>query len=135
MSKLIYFIFGAVIGVAGILLFQEMYSGYTEEAEEVIDNPYHVPGLRMLDKEGECVTSEPIKVFQVLTESSALATERSHAKFNWYNGKTILILNDNGQTYYDDQVIKPKKCFQQVGILRYEANNGDWKTVPAVKAE
>ena len=132
MSKLIYFILGAIVGVVGVLLFQGVYSGYQEE---IIDNPYHIPGLHMLDTEGECVTSEPIKVFQVITENSALATERSYGELNLYTGKVVFIINDNGQTYYDDQVIKPKKCFRQVGILRYEANNGSWKTVPAVKNE
>ena len=89
--------------------------------------------LTLFEKPGECITKEPIKVFQVLTSDSALATERSNREY--YTGKVVLIVNDKGQTYYDEQIIKPKTCFRQIGTFRYEAKNQNWKTVPAVEAE
>ena len=132
MGKLIYFILGIIVGVILTFLVLKAIDDYIEEE---VDNPYHIQGLRMLETEGECITSKPIKVFQVLSDNSALAEESSFPELNLYGGKTVLILNDNGQTYYDDQIIEPKKCFRQYGIMKYETNDGTWKTVPAIKTE
>ena len=43
-------------------------------------------------------------------------------------------MNDNGEYYYDEQIIKvPKgKCMRQVGIYKYQAKSGIEKTVPIV---
>ena len=49
-------------------------------------------------------------------------------------GITVLIYNENGSPYYDDQIISaPKnKCFRQIGIYRYKTPLGFEKTVPIV---
>lgn len=48
---------------------------------------------------------------------------------------TVLITNDSGEYYYDDQIIKTTKtkCFKQVGIYKYNTRAGIEKTVPIVK--
>ena len=47
----------------------------------------------------------------------------------------VLLTNDSGEYYYDDQMIKtPKgKAMKQVGVYKYETRGGIAKTVPIVK--
>lgn len=47
----------------------------------------------------------------------------------------VLITNDNGEYYYDDQMIKiPKgKTMLQVGIYQYDTRAGLEKTGPIIK--
>ena len=65
----------------------------------------------------------------------ALANERSNRQCNCYNGKVIAVINNKGESYYDDQIIKPKTCFKLVGTFKYQAKSVNWKTVPVVIAE
>ena len=129
MKKFGIFILGIVVGIfltIGTLLFLSKIAS---------QNSGPLEGLSMFEKPGECLTKEPIKVFQVLAQDVALANERSNREYNWYNGKVVLILNDKGQTYYDEQIIKPKTCFRQTGTFRYQTKNKDWKTVPVIEVE
>ena len=47
----------------------------------------------------------------------------------------VLVTNDNGELYYDDQVIEvPKgKCMRQIGVYEYQTKSENWKTVPIVQ--
>ena len=47
----------------------------------------------------------------------------------------MLVTNDNGELYYDDQVIEvPKgKCMRQIGVYEYQTKSENWKTVPIVQ--
>ena len=92
-------------------------------------------GLTLFEKPGKCLTKEPIKVFQVPYKDMALATERSNRQYNWYDGKVIAVVNNKGESYYDDQIIKPKTCFKQIGTYTYPTKDENWKTVPVVIAE
>ena len=50
-------------------------------------------------------------------------------------GLLVLLTNDNGEYYYDDQVIEVPKgmCMRQVGIYKYQTRMEIDKTVPIVK--
>lgn len=74
---------------------------------------------------------------QVVGNDCALAHEVEWDSFlQRYKTKDLLVLimNDNGEYYYDEQIIKvPKgKCMRQVGIYKYQAKSGIEKTVPIV---
>ena len=47
----------------------------------------------------------------------------------------VLLTNDSGEYYYDDQMIKTPngKAMKQVGVYKYETRGGIAKTVPIVK--
>lgn len=72
-------------------------------------------------------------VFQVLDSGEALANEVKQG-YLIPTGLTVLFLNEDGLSYYDDQVIKipSGKCAKQIGIFKYSAKSGMEKTVPIV---
>mgnify|MGYP004652115777 FL=1 len=52
----------------------------------------------------------------------------------------LLLVNEDGQMYYDEQVIKSKKGFRQVGVYTYKTKAYKtkaeyFKTVPVVVEE
>lgn len=80
--------------------------------------------------------STSFKVFQVLG-SAALANEISNKEYEWYNGKTVLLLGEN---FYTDQIVKMDSP-QQVGTYTYQTKQkellgttigGDMITVPVI---
>lgn len=92
-------------------------------------------GITLFEKEGECVSENSFEVFQVLDSGEALANEvKQGYSITMPTGLTVLFLNENGQSYYDDQVIKipSGKCAKQIGIFKYSAKSGMEKTVPIV---
>ena len=98
----------------------------------IANNYGGITGLKMFQEKGECITKGSIEVFQVLAPDAALA----HTKSNYgYNGKVILVVNNNGKTYYDEQVISAKNCFRQIGTYEYETKSEFRKVVPVVIAE
>lgn len=90
-------------------------------------------GITLFEKEGECISENSFKVFQVLNSGEALANEVKQG-YLIPTGLTVLFLNEDGQSYYDDQVIKIPlgKCAKQIGIFKYSAKSGMEKTVPIV---
>lgn len=84
---------------------------------------------KFFDEPGDIISERAMNVFQVLDDGAALATGQ-------YDILSVYLLYDeDGKPFYDNQeVIAPKgKCFRQVGIYKYKANNGMLKTVPVVK--
>ena len=115
--------------------------------------------MTFFDKPGEIMKENSYRVFQSFNNGTALAygygdcgeTFREHSApadnennnshivdtvRNIYFGEgiSVLIYNENGDSYYDDQIISaPKnKCFRQIGIYRYKTPLGFEKTVPIV---
>ena len=90
-------------------------------------------GITLFEKEGECISENSFKVFQVLDSGEALANEVKQG-YLIPTGLTVLFLNEDGLSYYDDQVIKipSGKCAKQIGIFKYSAKSGMEKTVPIV---
>ena len=74
---------------------------------------------------------------QVIGNDCALAYEVEWNSFSKsYREKDLLVLviNDNGEYYYDDQIIKVPQgmCMRQVGIYKYSTKMNIEKTVPIV---
>lgn len=83
--------------------------------------------LTMFEKEGKCITTKQLTVFQSLKNSALV---------DFYDDGyiTALLINNENKLYYDNEKINiPKgKCAKQVGIYNYKAKSGDYNTVPVV---
>ena len=89
-----------------------------------------MPGLNAFEQPGDCLISKSsLEVFQVLSPDSALAKIKDD-----YTSAVYLLVNNEGKTYYDDQVIKlpAGMCFRQIGTYQYETKSEFVKTVPVV---
>lgn len=90
-------------------------------------------GMTFFEEQGDIVEPSSVKVFQALGAGAALAHCKGNEKFDMYGDPIVLLYNEEGTPYYDDQIVKSPagKCFRQVGIYRYSSRMGD-KTVPIV---
>lgn len=90
-------------------------------------------GMSFFEEPGDEVEPESVKVFQALGNGTALAESKGDGNYI-YSGPNVLLYNEEGLPYYDEQVVNaPKgKCFRQVGIYRYPTKSGVDKTVPIV---
>lgn len=96
--------------------------------------------VTLFDKPGECLNAKAFEVMQVVDNNHALAHE-----VEWNDvleryvqtglGLLVLVTNDNGEYYYDNQIIEVPQgmCMRQVGIYRYQTRMDMEKTVPIVK--
>lgn len=92
-------------------------------------------GVTLFEEKGECITKSSIEVFQVLEPGMALANIKTE---DGYMGKVVLIVNNEGKSYYDEQIIpSPQKgCMRQIGVYEYQTKKDNfWKTVPIVISE
>lgn len=123
-KKILIYIAGVVTGVIMVILLAVIFSG-----RNTVNN-----GITLFEKEGECVSSNSFKVFQVLDTGDALANE-IEPKFSVATGVTVLFLNNGQASYYDDQVINipAGKCARQIGIFKYKSNARMERTVPVVE--
>lgn len=125
MKKLFIFIGGVVCGAILMIVVSMLIAGR--------NSTYN--GITLFEKEGECISENSFQVFQVLDSGEALANEVKQGYSTTIpTGLTVLFLNEDGQAYYDDQVIKMPsgKCAKQIGIFKYSAKSGMEKTVPIV---
>ena len=98
------------------------------------------PGIRMtngmsfFETPGDIIEPSSVKVFQALGDGAALAHCKGKEKYDWYGDPVVLLYNEDGNPYYDEQIINATqgKCFRQIGIYRYQAKSGMDKTVPIV---
>ncbi|MDR2912520.1 MAG: hypothetical protein LBV38_04370 [Alistipes sp.] len=93
------------------------------------------PGLTVFPEKGECITtSGELEVMQVLAPDAALAYT---GDFMYDDRMLVLLINNDGGSYYDEQKIKipSGKCARQIGTYQYTARNEMVKTVPAVVIE
>ncbi len=90
-------------------------------------------GMSFFETPGEIIDETSFKVFQALDDGTALAEGKGDGH-SVYLGLHVLLYNEEGTPYYDEQIITlPKgKCFRQVGIYRYPAKSGIDKTVPII---
>lgn len=91
-------------------------------------------GMTFFDKPGQIMDDTSFKVIQSLGSNAALANGRNDDTDDIYFGLTVLLYNENNETYYDDQIVTvPKgKCFRQVGVYKYQTRMDIGKTVPIV---
>lgn len=125
MKKVFIFIGGVVTGVILMIIISMLiYVG------NLANN-----GITLFEKEGECISENSFEVLQVLDSGEALANEMEQKSYGASpTGLTVLFLNENGESFYDDQIIKipSGQCAKQIGIFRYSAKSGMEKTVPVV---
>ena len=90
-------------------------------------------GMSFFEQPGDVIESSSVKVFQALGNGAALAMCKGDGTYI-HSGPNVLLYNEQGTPYYDDQVVEaPRgKCFKQVGIYRYPTKSGMDKTVPIV---
>ncbi len=127
MKKWVIFVLGFIAG-AVFLFFVLLIIGKSSSNDN---------GMTYFDKPGKCISTKEFEVIQVIGEGYALAEER----LEFSSGITlpgnllVLVTNDNGELYYDDQVIEvPKgKCMRQIGVYEYQTKSENWKTVPIVQ--
>ena len=81
-------------------------------------------------KEGETITKEQLRIFQVLKPNVALVKSGSFP-----NEMLMLLIGDDDDLYYDNQKINITngKSAKQVGIYQYNTKSGELRTIPAVK--
>ena len=94
--------------------------------------------MTIFEQPGECLSTNDFEVMQVVDDGCALAHEVKWDSFLEGYMPTdllVLVINDNGEYYYDDQIIKVPagKCMRQVGIYKYPTKMEIEKTVPIVK--
>lgn len=149
MKKAGVFYLGLIIGVLGtlsVLYLMDIVGYQTYDDQPYDDQPYNaqsnddqsnddeIPGLTIFDEKGECIpTDREIEVVQVLGTSVALA----HTHKYYDNRITVLLVNYDGKSYYDQQKVKVPsgQCARQIGTYKYSTNLGLEKTVPVVVIE
>lgn len=121
MKKWIVFVLGFVSGIVFLFLVL-LIIGKTYATND---------GMTYFEKPGKCISTKDFEVMQVVGEGYALAREKK----GYVGGILVLVTNDNGELYYDDQVIEvPKgKCMRQIGVYEYQTKSENWKTVPIVQ--
>lgn len=121
MKKWIVFVLGFVSGIVFLFLVL-LIIGKTYATND---------GMTYFDKPGKCISTKDFEVMQVVGEGYALAREKKGC----VGGILVLVTNENGELYYDDQIIEvPKgKCMRQIGVYEYQTKSENWKTVPIVQ--
>ena len=68
-------------------------------------------GLQLFEKEGQCMDNSSFRVLQVLETGNALANSYLDADtVSLFTPSIIvLLLNDNGEVFYDDQIVESLK--------------------------
>lgn len=115
------FITGVVITILVLLL---IYAG--NKSDDTLK------GVTMFPEKGECLTKQELEIFQTVKPNMALA---NFGKFP--NETLVLLVNQEGKSYYDKQKIKipAKKCARQIGTYQYVTKMEIQKTVPIVVIE
>ena len=125
MKKMFIFIGGMITGAILMVIISVF----------LVSNSSSYNGMIMFEKEGKCISENSFEVFQVLDTGDALANELEQGYSTLVStGLTVLFLCEEGQSYYDGQVIKipSGKCAKQVGVYKYTSYAGMEKTVPIV---
>lgn len=150
MKKFLIFLAGVIVGIGLTVLypyFNKAESDNTNVNEETLQ------GLTMFSEKGDCVKttsrkkSAEIEINQVVKSNMALGTVQYYSDQKLYGGEflrsydydnkvVVLLTNDEGKTYYDDQKIDvSNKCLRQIGTFEYTSRGFSEKTVPVVVIE
>ena len=91
-------------------------------------------GVKMFEEPGDIMEGNSFKVFQVIATDGALVKGKS-GKSDLYYGMVYLLINREGKSYYDDEIVNvPKgKVVRQMGIYHYPTRDGFEKTVPIIE--
>lgn len=134
MKRILIFISGFIAGVLSTFLVLYIISTTNKSSDSI-------EGLVVFETKGDCLDSDgEIEVFQVLKPNMALATTVKYGEYgirNYTDEIVILLIDNGGKTFYDQQKIKipDSKCARQIGTYEYNTKNDFVKTVPAVVVE
>ena len=126
MKKFLIFIGGFVAGILATIFVVYVIAIANKPNDGLL-------GLTLFPEKGECITKNEMEIFQVLEPNMALAETGEYP-----NRVVVLLINYDGISYYDDQIIKipAKKCARQIGTYQYTTKRDNFeKTVPAVVIE
>lgn len=117
MKTLLIYIAGVITGIILTFMASLLITKFTNN------------GITMFDKPRNCIETHSFEVFQVIRPGIALAHTENY-------GPIVLLVNDEGKYYYDDEIVEVPhgKQARQVGIYQYTTHSG-YKTVPVVRIE
>jgi hypothetical protein len=141
MSKGLTYFLGILTGVVltiGFLAIRNATSKGGAEGTEKTEKQAKLPeGVTMLDEPIPFTEAKNFEVLQVVFEDAALAQSEKKMQYTgsiYYTDPVVLVVADQKNTFYDDQIVKcPKDAkVMQVGTYQYQTKMG-WKTVPIVR--
>ena len=132
MKKIWIYLLGVLTGIIVTILFLAVIAAMMNVSNDPAAKMTN--GMTFFENPGETVESSSVRVFQALGDGAALAECKGDGDYI-YMGPHVLLYNEDGTPYYDEQVVNAPcgKSFKQVGIYRYSAKSGIDKTVPIVK--
>jgi hypothetical protein len=125
------FVLGFIAGIVVTIIAVSNMDYDTNEPSEPSDGLY---GLTIFTEKGECIpTQRTIEVIQVIKPNMALV----HTHEYYDERITVLLINYEGKSYYDQQKVKVPsgECARQIGIYKYTTVEDIDKTIPAVVIE
>ena len=139
MSKGLHYILGILTGVLLTLVFFQVRNvisrngASTESTEKQAKLP---EGVTMLDEPIPFTEAKNFEILQVVFDDAALAQLERRMQYTgsiYYDDPVVLIVADQNNIFYDDQIVKcPKDSkVMQIGTYQYKAKMG-WKTVPII---
>lgn len=141
MSKGLTYFLGILTGVVltiGFLAIRNATSKDGAEGTEKTEKQAKLPdGVTMLDEPIPFTEAKNFEILQVVFDDAALAQSEKKMQYTgsiYYTDPVVLIVADQKNTFYDDQIVKcPKDSkVMQVGTYNYQTKMG-WKTVPIIK--
>lgn len=135
MSKGLTFVLGIIVGALlaiGILFFIGKKYGQGSGP----DSGYNDPGISLFYEPGDVLPLKGFRVFQVLSNGTALArsTDKEHPNNYDYGDPIVFLMPMVGMAYYDGLTLKVPfgKIVRQTGVYRYETKMEFVKTVPII---
>ena len=141
MSKGLSYFLGILTGVLltiGFLAIRNVTSKDDAAGNTGTEKQAKLPeGVTMLDEPIPFTEAKNFEILQVVFEDAALAQSEKKMQYTgsiYYTDPVVLIVADQKNTFYDDQIVKcPKDSkVMQVGTYQYQTQMG-WKTVPIVR--
>lgn len=128
MKKIWVFFLGILTGI--VLVFLTLFFINMSRSSDItfFDEPGEIITIQTFS--GKTQSVKCFEVFQTLDKGVALAVGKGLLS----QDLIVLLLNNDGTPYYDNQIVRaPKgKCFRQVGIYKYESEDKTRRTVPVV---
>ncbi len=141
MSKGLSYFLGIVTGILLTFVFFAVIpytSKQDEEGDTKTEKKVKLPnGVTMLDTPVPFTEAVNFEILQVVFDDAALANSGKRMEYTgsiYYTDPVVLILSDQKNTFYDDQIVKCPKGSKvmQVGTYKYQTKMG-WKTVPIIR--
>lgn len=141
MSKGLIYFWGIITGILLTLCFFAVRAYTLKQGSEdgtATEKQAKLPdGVTILDEPVLFTEAKNFQILQVVFDDAALAQSEKKMQYTgtiYYTDPVVLIVADQKNSYYDDQIVKaPKDCkVMQVGTYKYQTQMG-WKTVPIVR--